>query len=163
MHYPDTKLWRFFVVNTDIDNPFLLVKDVYKWWRVDVVSKLKSIYKVLSLFIIWQIWKRRYMVNHTEKISLQSMRLEICRNLYYMVKFICPRMSNISYSWIDIVHYLEEYSSRIYCKLVYWTIPRIGMFKCNSDGAARVIQDPILMHFVFEMRVKILSMQKGED
>lgn len=36
-----------------------------------------------------------------------------------------------------MVNFLKEYTPRIDCKLVYWKNPKLGMYKCNLDGAAR--------------------------
>lgn len=40
-------------------------------------------------------------------------------------------------SWCDMVYWLNQYSHRIVCKVVYWNLPAKETFKCNSDGASK--------------------------
>ncbi|KAH0669429.1 hypothetical protein KY289_023922 [Solanum tuberosum] len=40
-------------------------------------------------------------------------------------------------SWAELVFKLNQYSSKIGCKVVYWKHPSEGSFKCNTDGACK--------------------------
>lgn len=68
MHCPDSKiLWSIFAAGTNVEGYFLQIKEVYKWWRDNVATKLKALFRVVPMFILWQIWKRRNIVSMEDK------------------------------------------------------------------------------------------------
>ncbi|KAK4726926.1 hypothetical protein R3W88_031843 [Solanum pinnatisectum] len=56
----------------------------FAWETADVVPKLKPLYKVVPMFIVWQIWRRRNVIAHGDKMSRSSMKMAINRDLYFM-------------------------------------------------------------------------------
>ncbi|KAG5631252.1 hypothetical protein H5410_002969 [Solanum commersonii] len=43
-------------------------------------------------------------------------------------------------NWPEVVRYSTEYTPRIGCKVVYWKLPSENTFKCNTDGASKVMR-----------------------
>ncbi|KAK4724151.1 hypothetical protein R3W88_026930 [Solanum pinnatisectum] len=112
MQCPISKdLWSLFTGATGGQGPFVQIKQTLdKWWKSDCVDKLKSLFRAVPIFIIWQIWKRRNIISHGGRMSKNAMIMEINRNLYLLASYKYP------------------------CKVVTWECPSEGKSKCNSDG-----------------------------
>lgn len=60
-----------FVVTARVNGHILRLKDtIYLGWNVDTTPKLKLLYKVFPMVIIWQVWKRRNTISHGGRILL---------------------------------------------------------------------------------------------
>ncbi|KAH0696122.1 hypothetical protein KY290_013483 [Solanum tuberosum] len=131
-------LWKDFAAAAGLFGPFLQLRDTFnKWKTTDVVPKLKPLYKIVPMFIVWQIWRRRNVIAHGDKMSKRSMKMGINRDLYFMEKSLYPWLINLPTSWAELVFKLNQYSPKIGCKVVYWKPPSEGTFKCNTDGACK--------------------------
>lgn len=138
-----TNLWNTFATIADVQGPFLQLNDtIHKWWNRDCSSKLKPLFKAVPSFITWQIWKTRNIISHGGKMSFFGMVMEINRNLYHLATFSYPWLHNIPNTWHLMVHFFTEYTPLIDCKMVYWRLPRLGSYKCNSDGAVKGVGGP---------------------
>ncbi|KAH0732966.1 hypothetical protein KY289_004154 [Solanum tuberosum] len=82
---------------------------MFKWWNATCSVKLRPLFNAVPTFIMWQIWKRRNMIRHGGKMSVQGMMMEINRNLHYLA----------------------------ITRVVKWKLPNEGVYKCNSDGASK--------------------------
>lgn len=74
-------------------------------------------------------------------------RMEITRNLVYIAKCLYPWILNIPDSWPEFVKFLNDYTPSIYCKVVYWKVPRMRAFKCNANSASKANLGPSLGAF----------------
>lgn len=92
---------------------FQLRNSVRKGWNASVVSKLKPIYKVVPMFILWQIWKKRNCIKHGGKRSYFSKMTDITRNLVYLAGMLFPWLKNIPDSCVDLVRFLSNYRARL--------------------------------------------------
>ncbi|KAH0698739.1 hypothetical protein KY284_012954 [Solanum tuberosum] len=139
MKCPDSEsLWKDFAAAAGLFGPFLQLRDTFnKWETTDVVPKLKPLYKVVPMFIVWQIWRRRNVIAYGDKMSRRSMKMGINRDLYFMEKSLYPWLINLPTSWVELVFKLNQYSPKIGCKVVYWKHPSEGTFNCNTDGACK--------------------------
>ncbi|KAG5610592.1 hypothetical protein H5410_021873 [Solanum commersonii] len=81
-----------------------------EWWKADDSPKLKQLIKVVSSFITWGIWKRRYAMKHGGNMSTTSMILEIHSNIYLFSKSRYPWLKNVPQNWSLIVKHLEGYA-----------------------------------------------------
>lgn len=113
-------IWKIFAGSAGICGPFLQVKYiVIKWWSVEVSHKLRPLYKALAMFILWQIWKRRYCIKHGGRMYVDAMKMEINRNVSYMARSMYPWIQNINNSWFELVQFLNDYTTRMGCRVVY--------------------------------------------
>ena len=137
------KCWETFAGAAGIQGPFAQLKHIiYKWWNVECTPKLKPIYKAIPAFIIWQIWKRRNMIKHGGKMSFHAMDMEINRNIIMFAQVRYPWLKGIPNNWPMLVKFFEEYTPIIECKVVYWKVPNVGSYKCNSDKSTKVNPGP---------------------
>jgi len=137
------KLWNTFASIANVQCPFLQLNDtIHKWWSKDCSSKLRPFFKVVPSFITWQIWKRRNIIYHGGNISFYGVVMEVNKNLYHLATFSYPWLQNIPNTWHLMVPFFTEYAPLIDCKMVYWRLPRLGSYKCNSDGAVKGVGGP---------------------
>ncbi|KAF3647952.1 putative transcription factor bHLH84-like [Capsicum annuum] len=53
------KVWRYFSVATSF-NPMLNLKlTIRKWWSIDGNGRLRGVFQVVPIIILWFVWKRR--------------------------------------------------------------------------------------------------------
>jgi len=140
MKCPDSEsLWKDFAAAAGLFGPFLQLRDTFnKWETTDVVPKLKPLYKVVPMFIVWQIWRRRNVIAHGDKMSRRSMKMGINRDLYFMEKSLYPWLINLPTSWVELVFKLNQYSPKIGCKVVYWKHPSEGTGNLSGGPAIPV-------------------------
>ncbi|WMV59135.1 hypothetical protein MTR67_052520, partial [Solanum verrucosum] len=136
MQCPISKdLWNLFAGAAGVQGPFVQIKQTLdKWWKSDCVAKLKPLFRAVPIFIIWQIWKRRNIIDHGGKMSKNAMIMEINRNLYLLASYRYPWFQQLPGNWPMLVKVLEDYKPLISSKVVTWECPSKGKFKCNSDG-----------------------------
>ncbi|KAH0729954.1 hypothetical protein KY289_001142 [Solanum tuberosum] len=68
-----TTLWKTFAAAAGLRGPFPHQKDtMFKWWNDTCCVKLGPLFNAVPTFIMWQIWKRRNMIRHGGKISVQD-------------------------------------------------------------------------------------------
>lgn len=113
--------------------------------ETDSAPKFRPIFKVVPMFILWKIWKKRNNVKLGGRMSLYSIRLEISRNLVYMPKFIYPWLINIPTSCPDFVKFLEEHYPIIggevgFCKLPIWDFTSVIQI-VHQKGTLALVQE----------------------
>lgn len=75
---------------------FILLKDSFRIWEnVEVVPKVKPLFKAMPMFILWKIWKRNNAIAHEGRMSVGNMKMEINRNIILMAKCIYSWLRNI--------------------------------------------------------------------
>ncbi|KAM3235236.1 hypothetical protein P3L10_015272 [Capsicum annuum] len=140
-------LWIYFANCAGITGPFLQIKDtVFKWWNSPTSAKLKPIFRVIPLFILWQIWKFRNTITHGGKMTFSRSIREVTRNLVMLANTLYPWLRAIPQNWPELLFFLQNYSPITVTSVVYWTPPFSG-FKCNSDGASKGNPGPISSAF----------------
>lgn len=72
---------------------------------------------------------------------------ETSRNLYLFTKCRYPWLKGLPNNWPHIVKYMEEYASLVIHKMVKWSHPPSGSFKCNTNGSCRGNPGPGSMAF----------------
>lgn len=70
-------------------------------------------------------------------MSPWNMMKEITRTLVFLIKTFYPWLKFIPENWPDLLSFLQGYTPRSTCSVVYWSIFNIGHYKCNSDRASR--------------------------
>lgn len=132
------RLWNSYASAAGVDGPLIQLKStVHKWRLANSTPKLKILFKVVPMFILWQIWKRKNIVVHGGKMTFYRMGMEINRNLHLLARKLYPWLRNIPTSWSMMVKYFEEYTPSLNCKIVYRKPPAMGTYKCNLDGASK--------------------------
>lgn len=68
------KLWRYFAnfVGIAMEGRHLQ-QLINTWWKHGTMPKLQEIYKAMSAFIMWTIWKRRNGLKHGVKTLFKEM------------------------------------------------------------------------------------------
>ncbi|KAG5610554.1 hypothetical protein H5410_021835 [Solanum commersonii] len=94
-----------------------------EWWKADDSPKLKQLIKVVSIFITWEIWKRRNVMKHGGNMPTTSMILDIHRYIYLFTKSRYPWLKNVPQNWPLIVKYLEGYAPLTKTMVVRWSHP----------------------------------------
>lgn len=107
-------LQEYFAAIVGVNGPFFTTPNsVIKRWNTAIIPKLKTIYKVVPIIILWQIWKKRNCTGG--KKSYFNMKRVITTNLEYLARFWFPWLQNIPDSWVDLVRSLFAYMLRIEC------------------------------------------------
>ncbi|XP_060182743.1 uncharacterized protein LOC132612645 [Lycium barbarum] len=109
---------------------------IRSWWEAKCHFKMKSIFKAVPAFVVWQIWKWRNNRLHGGTMNLNIVLYDINMNIHMLCKIQFPGL-NIPTTWQHIVQFFEEYKPTVICRLIKWRRPVSGVFKCNTDGAAK--------------------------
>ncbi|XP_060210633.1 uncharacterized protein LOC132637582 [Lycium barbarum] len=131
------KVWRYFNMGAGLSLNYVQVKHAIRsWWEAKCHFKIKTIYKAVPAFIVWQIWKWRNNRLHGGIMNLNRVLYDINMNIHMLCKVQFPGM-NIPTIWHQIVQFFEEYKPTVIYKIITWRRPAYGVYKCNTDGAAK--------------------------
>ncbi|XP_060210632.1 uncharacterized protein LOC132637581 [Lycium barbarum] len=131
------KVWRYFNMGAGLSLNCVQVKHAIRsWWEAKCHFKIKTIYKAMPAFIVWQIWKWRNNRLHGGIMNLNRVLYDINMNIHMLCKVQFPGM-NIPTIWHQIVQFFEEYKPTVIYKIITWRRPAYGVYKCNTDGAAK--------------------------
>ncbi|KAH0696150.1 hypothetical protein KY289_013632 [Solanum tuberosum] len=62
-----TKIWNYYARAAGLQGPWIQVKQtVLMWWQASGNAKIKTIFQVVPLTVLWFIWKWRNIVQHGE-------------------------------------------------------------------------------------------------
>lgn len=64
---------------------------------------------------------------------MHSMRLKNTWNLVYFDNFLYPWLINIPSSRARVVMFIQDYTSRIGCEVMFRKFPMVGFYKYNLD------------------------------
>lgn len=94
------KLWKHLASCAGIIIEGLNLQHVIiNWWRALVSTKLKIVYKIISMVVIWELWKRRNARRHDKDVKYQNLVLQCHQLVYYFLRN--------NFSWIEIPRDLE--------------------------------------------------------
>ncbi|XP_060194894.1 uncharacterized protein LOC132624080 [Lycium barbarum] len=132
-----TKVWRYFNMGAGLNMNCIQVKHAIRsWWEAKCHFKMKSIFKAVPAFVIWQIWKWRNNRLDGGTMNLNRVLYDINMNIHMLCKIQFPGL-NIPTTWQHIIQFFEEYKPTVICRLIKWRRPASGVFKCNTDGVAK--------------------------
>ncbi|XP_060190382.1 uncharacterized protein LOC132619513 [Lycium barbarum] len=132
-----TKVWRYCNMGAGLNMNCVQVKHAIRnWWEAKCHFKMKTIYKAVPAFIVWQIWKWRNNKLHGGTMNLNRVLYDINMNIHMLCKVQFPGL-NIPSRWHQIVQFIEEYKPTVICRIIKWRRPASGVFKCNTDRAAK--------------------------
>ncbi|KAH0716077.1 hypothetical protein KY284_008982 [Solanum tuberosum] len=115
----------------------ILRESIMIWWGAQCRTDIKSYYKALPGFIIWELWRRRNKNKHEGKgISLPRIIHNVTRNMYILIKVRSPHM-NVPGRWADMLEELEKNRTILKTIMVKWEYPPEGWVKYNTDRASR--------------------------
>lgn len=93
--------------------------------------------KAISAIIIWKLWKIRNARRHNKDISFNKMYYQYQLTVHQLIRNNFPWLKGVLYHWNCMFDLLQEYSSKIYFKIVRWILPEVGWIKCNTDEASK--------------------------
>ncbi|XP_060202283.1 uncharacterized protein LOC132630733 [Lycium barbarum] len=132
-----TKVWRYFNMGAGLSMNCVQVKQAIRsWWEAKCHFKMKTIYKAVPAFIVWEIWKWRNHRLHGGNMNLNRVLYDINMNIHMLCKLQFPGM-NIPTIWHQMVQFFEGYKPTVICRIIEWRRPAPGIYKCNTDGAAK--------------------------
>ncbi|KAH0678618.1 hypothetical protein KY284_019703 [Solanum tuberosum] len=132
------RTWSYFSSFAGINIEGLSLREsIMKWWGVQSKAAIKSYYRALPTFIIWELWRRRNKKKHEGRsLSLPRIIHNVARNMHMLIKVRRPHM-NVSGSWAEMLNELEENRTMLKTIMVKWEYPPKGWVKYNTDGASR--------------------------
>ncbi|XP_060170720.1 uncharacterized protein LOC132601662 [Lycium barbarum] len=137
-----TKVWRYFNMGAGLSMNCVQIKHAIRcWWEAKCHFKMKTIYKAVPAFIVWQIWKWRNNRLYGGNTNLNRVLYDINLNIYMLCNVQFPGL-NIPSRWHQIVQFFEGYKPTVICRIIKWMRPALGFYKCNTDGAAKGNQGP---------------------
>lgn len=89
-------VWKTFRNAAGLSFPINQLQQIMEdWWKADGSPKLKQLFKVVPVFITWEIRKRRNVMKNGGNMSTTSMIVEIHRNIYLFTKSRYPWLKNV--------------------------------------------------------------------
>ncbi|XP_060194905.1 uncharacterized protein LOC132624092 [Lycium barbarum] len=83
------------------------------------------------------LWRKRNDIMHGKSMSTDKVLYRINYNLHNLVRDVYPWLKEVPHDWPQLIKFLEGVRSTSSIRLVHWNYPRVGWFKCNTDGASR--------------------------
>lgn len=81
------QIWRYFAKAAGIIGPLVQVKQVVKrWWTEKADARVKVIFQVVPILILWSLWKRRNTILHRGKYSVGKVIWDITKNICKFMK-----------------------------------------------------------------------------
>ncbi|WMV60306.1 hypothetical protein MTR67_053691 [Solanum verrucosum] len=132
------RTWSYFSSFAGINIEGISLREsIMKWWGAQCRTDIKSYYRALPGFIIWELWRRRNKNKHEGKgISLPRIIHNVTRNMYILIKVRRPHM-NVPGRWADMLEELEKNRTIMKTIMVKWEYPPEGWVIYNTDEASR--------------------------
>ncbi|KAK4734481.1 hypothetical protein R3W88_008742 [Solanum pinnatisectum] len=153
-------VWQYFNGAAGINHLTYLKQSIRKWWDTGGNARVKVVFQVVPMIILWVLWKRRNTILHggiySTKKSIRDAndiirKLIVCR---FKIKWDI-------YQWSDMVVALEGYIPSYSFRIVRWSPPSDNWFECNTDGASRGNPGPSSAAFCIRDSLGHLVVAKG--
>ncbi|XP_060195488.1 uncharacterized protein LOC132624780 [Lycium barbarum] len=110
---------------------------ITKWWNTDTLARLKPIFYAIPSIIMWELWKKRNGDKHGNKVSTSRVICQASTKIQQLVKLRKPGIRSVPHRWLEMLKILENFVPKLQITKVMWTLPAVGIWKCNTDGATR--------------------------
>lgn len=80
---------------------------------------------------------RRNNYKYGEAVSVSRVIYQVCSTLQALVRVGKPSLQNLPHKWLDLLHMLELYTSKLKVSKVLWDLPTPGWIKFNKGGASK--------------------------
>ncbi|XP_060177865.1 uncharacterized protein LOC132607803 [Lycium barbarum] len=108
-----TKVWTYVKTAVGITTQFQQVRQLLQvWWNTDCPSKFRTIFKVIPMVTMWQIWKWRNTVLHGGRMSINKVNYEINMIIYQMCRMRFPGQNNLPRCIPQILQIFEAHTGQ---------------------------------------------------
>lgn len=154
-------VWSHFSRGAGILGPTLNLKHVIrKWWTIAGNTRLKFVFQVVPIVILWFLWKRRNTILHGGSYSIGKVVWNVNDILLKVIKIRFKDKYEVN-NWSFILNELNNYRVRYSFKIVRWIPPPNNWLKCNTDGASRGNPGPSSAAFCIRDHEGNLVVAKG--
>ncbi|KAH0712187.1 hypothetical protein KY289_008146 [Solanum tuberosum] len=140
-------VWRYFAGAAGLLGPWVQVKQVLlKWWDAKGNSRQKMTFNAIPNVILWFLWKRRNTILHDGSYPTNRVIWDISNTIknFIKLKFKYPNIPN---NWPQMVALLDSFRLIFTSRVVRWSLPPLGWWKCNTNGASRGNPSPSTIAF----------------